>query len=266
MADLRQVGMSDLGKVIPSVLPPTKNKPEGNPPEKCFDCKNPFDHRIVVRDNKPLWAEICLRCKRCRSHRLQDFPTRYREIYLDSCDKHQGNSEAVKAIDEWIRADANSNLWFFGPTGTGKTHLAAAAMWEGPPRGARFVNVAMMLLDFQASVSDHQERETLRSYGNVAGYSDYSQQTFGHLMLFDDVGAHRISDFGIEMFGLLLENFYSYDNTGMIFTSNLTPRQLVDTMGSRIASRLQGLARPIKIDGKDCRLSDQVKTIGKTNA
>jgi DNA replication protein DnaC len=98
-----------------------------------------------------------------------------------------------------------------------------------------------MLLEFQSSVKEHGELETIKSY-------------FHPLTLFDDVAAHRISDFTIEMFGLLLERFYSRCIGGLIFTSNLTPRQILETMGERVASRLRGLAEAVEVGGKDWRL------------
>jgi len=176
---------------------------------------------------------------------------------LDKCVVTDGNRAALSSAESWIEGD--QNLWFYGAPGSGKTHIAAAAMNDGPIGHCYFVNVARMLLDFQASVKEHDEKAKLSKYTMDGSYSRMNEheregQTRATSILFDDVGAHRVSDFGLEMFGLLLEHFYSYGTTGLIFTSNLSPKQILETMGERIASRLQGLAKPIKVEGEDWRL------------
>lgn len=167
------------------------------------------------------------------------FPSRYKQISFDRCVVTDGNREAIEAAKRWA-AEGAGNLWFYGTPGSGKTHIAAAAMWEGPIGVPIFCNVAEMLLDFQASVKEHDELTIINRYSK------------GHT-LFDDVAAHRISDFAIEMFGLLLERLYSNDIDKLIFTSNLSPKGILETMGERIASRLKGLAQPIKVEGEDWR-------------
>lgn len=105
-----------------------------------------------------------------------------------------------------------------------------------------------MLLDFQASVKEHDEKELLVKYEDAGGMWGAR-----NILLFDDVGAHRISDFGIEMFGILLTHFHDNNRVGLLFTSNLTPKMIFDTMGERVASRLEGICRVVKLEGKDQR-------------
>ena len=211
-------------------------RPNGEPPKACLLCHLEFPERVVGDK----WAEICLSCKRLRYHHMIDFPPRYHKISLNSCEIIDGNKQAILAAKDWAESE-NKNLWLYGPPGSGKTHIASAAMWSGHIGVVRFVYVAEMLLEFQGSVHEHDELSTIKKY-------------FQPFTLFDDVAAHRISDFTLEMFGLLLERFYSFDTKGLIFTSNLSPKQILDTMGERISSRLRGLAQPIKIEGKDWRI------------
>lgn len=180
---------------------------------------------------------------------MMDFPPRYRGLSFAKCQETAENKTAIKAAKEWSDGKIE-NLLLYGLNGTGKTHIACAAMAEreGYPE---FVNVPTMLLKFQASVHDHDELELI---GQYTGYSGRFSRPVVPLRLFDDVAAHRISDFGLEMFGIMLEKMYSYCLSGMIFTSNLSPKQIHETMGERIASRLMGLARAVKVEGDDWRL------------
>lgn len=187
---------------------------------------------------------------------MLDFPRRYRGLLLSSCAVTDGNRAAVEAARQWADGEID-NLLLYGLNGTGKTHIACAAMAERP--GApEFINVPIMLLKFQAGVSEHDELELISEYTGYTGKYSYQANRVQPLRLFDDVAAHRISDFGLEMFGIMLEKLYSNCSTGIIFTSNLSPKQILETMGERIASRLQGLTRPIKIDGEDWRLKANV--------
>lgn len=218
-------------------------EPEGRAPLSCLDCKNPFPSRIVERGNQRLWAEICLACKRKRYHHTVGFPKRYERLSLLVCKVNSGNESAMEYARSWIAGEVK-NLFLWGPPGTGKTHIASAAMYEGPIGVSKFVSVPTMLLQFQAAVKEHQEIKLLSVY----------EDPTANTMLFDDVGAHRISDFGIEMFGILLDRFYANDRSGLIFTSNLSPKQILETMGERISSRLCGLCQTVELKGADQRL------------
>lgn len=182
---------------------------------------------------------------------LIDFPVRYRGISLRDCTENDGNSEAIKAASKWADGSVD-NLFFYGPQGTGKTHIACAAMAQRSGR-PEFVNVPTMLLKFQAAVKEHDELELINEYVGYTGR--FRQENYQQpLRLFDDVAAHRVSDFSVEMFGIILDKMYSNCISGMIFTSNLSPKQILETMGERIASRLQGLANPVRVHGSDWRM------------
>jgi DNA replication protein DnaC len=232
-----------------SVLPLMTNDdqpiPSNDPPKECLDCGEEFPKRNV----NGKWAELCLDCKRKRYHKLEGFPGRYQGIHLSDCREREGNSKALEAARIWVEYEGHRNLLFYGSPGTGKTYIGSAAANDGPIGNVRFVSVPEMLLEFQAGVKEREELPLISKYQGKAksGSSFYVSQ------IFDDIGAHRVSDFALEMFGILLERFYSNNTMGLIFTSNLSPREIVDRMGERISSRLCGLANPIKIEGTDLR-------------
>lgn len=172
---------------------------------------------------------------------MRNFPDRYLNLHLSACVVNDGNRSAKDALAKWV--EGGDNVWLFGPAGTGKTHLAAAAMNDGPIGDAVFYSVPKLLLGFQSSVKDHSELDSINAL--------LKPKT---TLLLDDIGAHRVSDFSIEMFGILMDEFYARNVRGLIFTSNLSPKQILETMGERIASRMQGIAVPIRVDGKDWRV------------
>lgn len=163
--------------------------------------------------------------------------------------ERDGNRQALQEIREWAAFEGDRNLWFYGSPGTGKTYLACLAAYNGPIGQAKFYRVPELILKLQASVKAHDELDVISS---IVG--DTKSQNRGMVRVFDDLGAHRISDFAIEMFGLLLDKFYSNGYKGLIFTTNLSPKEINSTMGERVSSRLMGLAKPIRVDGPDLRL------------
>jgi DNA replication protein DnaC len=199
------------------------------------------------------WANVCLDCKFSRARGQSGFPLRYSKLKLADCLERPGNKAALAAARRWSE-NGDFNLLFLGSPGTGKTHIAAAAAWSSIviPE-SEFHSVPEVLLKFQASVKEHEELTLLDEYTEreTSIFNDPGTKS----RLFDDVGAHRVSDFSIEMFGIILERYYSNNATGLIFTSNLTKKQILETMGERVASRLCGLAEAITLEGADIRLS-----------
>ena len=72
------------------------------------------------------------------------------------------------------------------------------------------------------------------------------------LMVFDDIGAERPSDWVQERLYSII-NFRVGNNLANIFTSNCSLDEIAKSLGSRIHSRILGCARPIQLTGKDNR-------------
>lgn len=212
--------------------------------------------KLIPSESEPMKADLSI----LQTDR-RGFPPRYRSVTLSGSLIDDENRAAVGACSDWA-AGAIENLLLWGAPGTGKTHLAAMACNKSLYPEALFISVPIMLLKFQSSVKDHDELELLSEFTKDAR----SYPPIKRARLFDDVGAHRVSDFSIEMFGLLLEQFYSHGAFGLIFTSNLSPKQILDTMGERVASRLRGLCEVVEVTGKDRRLSGEAAGLGKRTA
>ncbi len=142
------------------------------------------------------------------------------------------------------------NLYFFGPTGTGKTFLVNCIVKGTLDRGARvFYQTAPALLNFLVGYS----------YTNVSARSsaDESRFHFAHecdLLVVDDLGTEYTNgNMVAELFDLLNDRIVSGRPT--IISSNLQPQELGEVYNDRIASRITGEYLMFEVFGSDLRRS-----------
>ena len=135
------------------------------------------------------------------------------------------------------------NLVFTGPVGTGKTVAAAVAMIEAAGRTgqeARYYQVTE-LLDELRPREDKGPRLELAEVAAVP------------IVVLDDLGAERITDWAAERLELLIAK--RYDNMlPTVVTTNLSRQALAEAIGARAASRLLGGAVVHVIRGRDRRM------------
>lgn len=136
-------------------------------------------------------------------------------------------------------------LFIAGPVGTGKTHLAVgilrAAMDLRGIRG-RFAMVPAVLAQIRAAIGrgDEEAAHLLESY----------QRT--QLLILDDLGAERVTDWVREQLFLLVDARYQA-MLPTIVTTNDTLEALEDHVGQRIVSRIMEMCDGIALDGPDYR-------------
>ena len=169
------------------------------------------------------------------------FPRRFWESDF----KMKRTQENADAIDTMRAFDGGRNVFLSGAPGSGKTRLACAAI-RTLNRPAKFYDTAKLLLDFQCSVEKHGEKDLIREITDKV-LKDKK------ILVFDDLGAHRISEFSVEMFGILVNEFYNQEATGLIFTSNFTLGELSMKMSDRITSRLAEMCVVLKTGTTDYR-------------
>jgi DNA replication protein DnaC len=75
---------------------------------------------------------------------------------------------------------------------------------------------------------------------------------FKGIIVFDDIGAEKVSDWTRERLYLIINKKYE-DMIPMIFTSNCDLEILSARLGDRISSRIMGMTELIKVDGEDMR-------------
>lgn len=140
-----------------------------------------------------------------------------------------GGDRLVGVLKQMAR-DGESVL-LAGNTGCGKTHLAVAMMAEFVKRrmDALFITLPDMLLEIRSSFSEKSE---VTEKHLVELYS--AKQ----LLVLDDLGAEKPSEFTIATLYLILDRRIRQERQTIITTNLKSMREIADYAGARIASRI----------------------------
>lgn len=156
-------------------------------------------------------------------------------------------SQAKEAIGE------GKSLTLVGMVGSGKTHLAICLMrffWnqKRPPlsESPLFVSIPDLILDIKDSWSK-DDGDQARSERDIIDY--YIRPS---LVVFDDLGVGKISDWARGVFYSLIEHRVRAEKQTIV-TSNLTLNKIADDIDMRIASRLKGMGPVMTLGTKDWR-------------
>lgn len=204
---------------------------------------------------KPPSSETIARIVRGRALRA-GVPARFIDAELS----HFG-PEIRKRVEPFLRKEHES-LSLFGPSGTGKTHLAAALLkarlahqahqelpelepLETPVReSALFVTVPSLLFEIRATFAGTDattEKDLVRRHCEAG------------LLVLDDLGAEKPSEWVNQTLYLILDRRYA-ELRKTIVTSNLTLDEIAEKLGDRLPSRLVGMGGILQLDGPDRRL------------
>ena len=150
-------------------------------------------------------------------------------------------------------------LFFTGPVGTGKTHLAIAVMAElvahnfaGP-----FISVSDFLVRCQTSWPLQYRYSRDKEWPEYVEAPDFvsdavRKATWGWYSLLDDLGLERPTPFTQQMLDMLIEKIYS--NQGLlIVTSNLSLGQLAK-LYPRIADRIAETCQILALQADSYRM------------
>ena len=139
--------------------------------------------------------------------------------------------------------ETRKGIFIHGGVGTGKTHIAYAI--------AKQMYGQRMQIEFWNSA---ELMDAIRR-----GYDKPFDETFEDLMKFrgllilDDVGSEKLTEWVAERFYLLVNRKYNH-MLPVIFTSNFNVEELAGRIGERVASRLVEMCHIIELTGEDKRL------------
>jgi DNA replication protein DnaC len=200
----------------------------------------------------------CVRERLIEQH-LRDarVPSRYQRCTLERFVTYQ-NEELLRAVararqfvDEFPHAQ--KGLMLIGPPGIGKTHIAVSVLKDVISRtGARG-----LYYDTRALLRDI--RSTYNPVLNAAEMDVIRPVMEAELLVLDDLGAERLTDWVEETMSLIVNTRYN-ERRLTIFTSNYEDipdegemHSLLVRVGFRLHSRLREMCEFLEYDGPDYR-------------
>lgn len=142
---------------------------------------------------------------------------------------------------------ATKSLLLVGPVGVGKTHYAFAALRAVADTGSTIRWQAYTAANLYAALRPRDDRRA---------DSDYESIAHAPLLLIDDLGAAKLTEWAEEVTYRLINDRYERCLPS-IFTTNVLPAQLGATVGDRVASRIAEMCDRIPLKGIDRRKAGQ---------
>lgn len=147
--------------------------------------------------------------------------------------------EAFKAFDP-----KKQNLYVYGPTGTGKTHLAVAA-------ARQFLKKVPVHLLKMYTLS-REIRAVMKSAAAEAEV--IARYVHAGVLILDDLGVGKDTEFSTSVMYELIDGRYMNRPGGLIVTTNLTLDDLAAKLGDdRIPSRLAQMCQFVNMNGEPDR-------------
>ena len=163
------------------------------------------------------------------------------------------NPEAYNLCLEYVRDIENNiqngrGLFLTGDVGTGKTHLAIAIIDYIARLKKRdwhytmiYVSAVDLLANIRMSYNSGGTEEIVRQYEDI------------NLLIIDDIGVEKTSDWVHEMFYKIIDHRYN-ELKPMIIISNLRGDEINEKLSERIMSRVYEMCKGVKFKGKDYRV------------
>ena len=200
----------------------------------------------------------CVRLRATEQH-LHDarIPPRYQRCTLENFVTYQ-NEELLRAVESARRFGeafpaVQKGLMLIGPPGIGKTHIAVSVLRQAITRtGARglYYDTRALLRDIRSTynpVLQMAEMDILRPVMEA------------ELLILDDLGAERLTDWVEETMSLIVNTRYN-ERRPTIFTTNYEDipeeaemNSLLVRVGFRLHSRLREMCEFLEYDGPDYR-------------
>lgn len=176
---------------------------------------------------------------------------KYRNVSFDGLTETKYNARQIKLCKRYVDkftmlSEKNQGLLFYGNAGTGKTHFACC--------------IANALMDRCISVRVESFVKILEKAGSFASKRDeesyIESMCKAKLLILDDLGAERCTDYGLEIVYNVIDSRY---RTGkpMIVTTNFTLDEMKHPSNirlERIFDRIFEVCYPVEFSGPSLRI------------
>ena len=179
----------------------------------------------------------------------------FENFYLDGFDKPEDIQKKVEWCKQFARqivnGTCNDSLFLRGDVGRGKTHLSSAIA-NAVLAGGKTV-IYKRAADLFDMIRRYKYEESTQRWHEVL-----DQLISCDLLVIDDLGAERTTDFVTEQLVLLLEE-RNYRNKPWIINSNLKLSQIQDSYNTRVSDRIMDRATAILLERPNSYRKEQAE-------
>lgn len=166
--------------------------------------------------------------------------------------KYEDVPKEIRELFEKMR-QTRRGIYIHGDVGTGKTHIAYALRSKYfVPMGGRYA-----LLWNTTELLREMRQDFDRPGYDKSRAEEYVMSHEG-LVILDDVGSEKLSDWVAETFYLIINKRYNA-MAPTIITSNLPIPDLGERIGDRTASRIVEMCDVVELIGADRRITEKPK-------
>ena len=181
--------------------------------------------------------------------KVRNIPLRFRHCSFQNFQTvDHSRKKNLRISKEYVgKHELGQGLFFTGPNGTGKTHLAVAILRELSLKGELhwfFVKTPYLLMRirqvFKKESSDSEE-------SLIDQFIDYDY------LVIDELGVEKITDWSLQTLYLIIDG-RSDCLKSTIITSNLSLQGIEEKIDPRIASRIVGMSKVVRFESDDWRI------------
>lgn len=207
-----------------------------------------------------LGTEIGRRMEKEKERRKKNarLPLSYNlDLYDHGCENSMGKQE-LRQLREMLWLEQNFNIVLMGPSGTGKSYIAAGLCFDAIEKGYRAYFQTMESLVRVLKMKDMTRKAA----------TEYKRITSAHLLVIDDIMMFPVTkQDAVAFFNLINE---LHDRASLIITTNKSPAEWADVLNdpvltTAILDRVLHRCEIIKLSGKSYRLQNRKTIFNKEN-